>query len=116
MNKSRVRKWVIRCSAAGLLAALLLWANWWRLSFRHALVVGQTESALVGRHGPPAYDSRITPYNRERPTDEQERVELGLDDDDDFTLIWITGILGQNNVRVRLLNGLATDVEHRSHR
>ena len=43
-------------------------------------------------------------------------MELGLDDDSDYTLIWITGILGQNYVSVRFVDGFATDVNHRSHR
>jgi hypothetical protein len=116
MNKSCARKWASRCFAVAILAASLLWANWWKISFRGAAVVGQTESALIGRHGPPEYDSRFTPSNRYRPTDEQERVELGLDDDNDYTLIWITGILGQNNVKIHFTGGVATGVERSSHR
>jgi hypothetical protein len=116
MNKQRAWKLAALCLAVASLTAFLLWANWWKISFRGTAVVGQTKSLLIDRHGPPEYDSRVTPYRRYRPRDTQERIELGLDDDSDYTLIWITGVLGQNNARIHFARGVAIGVERGSHR
>jgi hypothetical protein len=115
-KKGRTKRWLICCSIAGAPAAFAVFANWWRVSFHHGRVIGQPEAVLVSRHGPPEYDTRVTPYQRRRPADEQERITLGLDNDTAYTLIWITGILGQNHVKVQFVDGVATGVQSSSHR
>lgn len=115
-NKPRGRARLFWCSGAAVIVAFLLWANWWRIAFRSAAILGHTESALIIRLGLPEHDSRLIPYTRIRPTDEQQRIELGLDEDSQYTLIWIVGVLGTDHVKIHFSDGVATGVERDSHR
>lgn len=98
-----------------LVAVFFVSVNWWRVSFRESAVVGLSETELHTRFGSPDYDSRRTPYDKRLPVDEAERLELGLDDDNAFDFVWITGF-GGSHVINRLENGKVVGVDFGSHR